>query len=90
MPRTRVRDAWKKTSDDGSAREGASTQQAEEAGDAAASAPNADDPASSDDETPKRPNVGDPKAAWVAYAESQGLEDADSFTKAELVEEYGG
>jgi len=39
-----------------------------------------------------RPVVADNKATWVDWAVSQGLEreDAESLTKAELVELYGG
>ena len=33
-----------------------------------------------------RPGQNDPKAAWVAYAESLGVEDAESKTKADLIE----
>ena len=29
------------------------------------------------------------KAEWVAYAESQGVEDAESFTRDELIEQVG-
>jgi len=43
-------------------------------------------------ESSGRPVVADNKATWVDWAVSQGLErdEAESLTKAELVELYGG
>ena len=34
----------------------------------------------------ERPNESDSKADWVAYAGSVGIKDADSLTKAELID----
>jgi len=41
--------------------------------------------------TPSRPAQGDPKAAWVDYAVSQGAarEDAEKETKGDLIKAYG-
>src|SRR5690606_358275 len=36
-----------------------------------------------------RPPVNAPKAAWVAYATSQGATDADAMTKAKLIDTFG-
>jgi hypothetical protein len=36
-----------------------------------------------------RPARNAAKAEWVAYAEAQGMADADSHTRAELIELYG-
>lgn len=43
------------------------------------------------EQTVERPAPGDPKAAWVDYAVSQGhkREDAESMTKADLIATYG-
>lgn len=37
-------------------------------------------------EEPGRPYINDPKADWVHYAEAHGVEDADQFTKSELID----
>lgn len=47
------------------------------------------DDASLDASNDELPAKSATKDEWVAYAESQGLDDADSFTKAELIERYG-
>lgn len=41
---------------------------------------------------PSRPAHGDPKAAWVDYAVSQGADrqDAEATTKGDLIKAYGG
>ena len=38
---------------------------------------------------PERPADSATKPEWVAYAEAQGVEDADDFTKAELIDKVG-
>ncbi|MGI5293152.1 hypothetical protein ACQEVF_58940 [Nonomuraea polychroma] len=55
------------------------------------------EPAPADDESgpasagPGRPSDNDTKAAWVAYAVSRGMSEADakSLSKAALIEEFG-
>jgi hypothetical protein len=37
----------------------------------------------------EKPDSGAPKAEWVKYAQSQGVTDADTMTKAELVQHFG-
>lgn len=44
------------------------------------------EPAPADDGPPA---VNDPKADWVAYAESQGI-DTDGMSKADVIESVGG
>ena len=39
---------------------------------------------------PEKPSAADTKAQWVAYARSQGVDDADEWTKADLMELLGG
>lgn len=45
-----------------------------------------------DEPVSERPNRSDRKEDWVDYAVSQGLdrEEAEAYTKQELVDEYGG
>lgn len=38
---------------------------------------------------PERPAKSATKPEWVAYAESQGVENADELTKDELIERFG-
>ena len=37
-------------------------------------------------ETPSRPNVNEPKADWLAYAQHIGLDVSDETSKAEIIE----
>ncbi len=47
-------------------------------------------PSTSAPEQPEKPSAADTKAQWVAYARSQGVDDADEWTKADLMELLGG
>lgn len=46
-------------------------------------------PAPAEPSSPEPPAKSASKADWVAYATAQGVEDADDFTKDELIDKVG-